>query len=67
MEDEQQGEGQPVEFPMSFDEWGSNRPAHERTLLAGFRFELRTAGGLTEQRKAAEWDAAFAAFQCAES
>lgn len=56
-------DAQPVEFPVTHAEWEASRPAHERILLAGFRFALRQSSGLTATKLAAEWTKDFATFQ----
>lgn len=53
---------QPERFPVEFDEWAHGQASPQRTLVAGFRHEMRMKGELQKRKPFAAWDAAFAEF-----
>jgi hypothetical protein len=56
-------ERQPVEFPLTFDEWVAEQPAMWAVVLAGFRFRVRQAGQLCTPRTRQDWTGDFAAYR----
>ena len=54
--------GEPDEYPVDFDEWQAGKPAYFRTHIAGYRHEVRLAGGLTKLKMRNVWEHGFKVF-----
>lgn len=55
-------DAQPARFPVEFDEWAHGQTSLRRTLVAGFRHEMRMKGELQKRQTFEAWNAAFAEF-----
>lgn len=53
---------EPDEYPIDIEEWQAGVPAYYRTLVAGYRNEVRIAGELTAKKMRAVWDRNFKLF-----
>ena len=58
-----EGDHQPAEFPIDFEEWAAGQNGYMSALVAGYRHRVRATGSLRGRKTRSDWDKGFKVFR----